>query len=304
MTDPSRRPAPSLAAAQAPVAATAELAAPAPLLARGRLGLALQYPRGWWRGALSSRFAGWLPFVVTGLGYGYAAAPDFGVDLVRGPMGLVGLVALWLLSNWATQVALGVEATNQRRALRSLGDVISVLAAGSVGGEGVEDPGAAVVLLLRRTTELAAATLRPPPGCEVAAHLLLPLRGKRRGGEREVVGLLPMYHDDYRPERDNDPVPLDAPGVGQAFSTGAACVVSDVAASNPGEGVLPYRSLAALPVVVGAGRGRRVVGVLALDASTPFVFTERNLALLQPVLHPFAQLLGMLIVTHGLEKRP
>lgn len=294
MTDPPTRSSVRADTEPTPTSAAASTVIPPPSFwARGWVGLAVQYPRGWWRLVLHSRFAAWLPFVVTGLGYAYAAAPDFGVEALRGPAGLAGLLALWLLSNLTTQLVLGVELRKHHRALQSMGDIISRLADHDAHRKGeAGEAQAAIVLLLRRAQELASATLRPPPGCEIGAHLLLPEYGRRRGGYSRVIGLWATYHDDYRPDRELGPVSLDAAGIGEAFSTGKATAIADTWAwLNPAEVPPPYRCLAAFPVTVGAGRRRRVAAVLTLDALTPYVFTPRNLEDVMPFGHPIAQLI-------------
>jgi hypothetical protein len=73
---------------------------------------------------------------------------------------------------------------------------------------------------------------------------------------------------------------------------------------NPRVQGRPYRSIAAFPVIVGAGRYRRVCGVLTLDATTPYVFTPKSMTVVAPYMHPIAQLIGLVMVTRGLERRP
>lgn len=258
--------------------------------------------------ALRSRLARWVPFLLTGIGYAYAAAPDFGVTGLQTRMGFAGLIVLWIASHYVSQLVAGSEIDAYRTAYKSVGDIISALS-DDPGGTGaprlVQDPTEAIDALLRRAREIAAASLRPHADCAITAHLLVP-EWTRRRGKPVIIGLRAIRHDDFRPDRSHELISLDSPGAGQAFSRGEPSAVPDT-------GVLgdermhdrPYRSIAAFPVVVGAtGSGGRVRAILSLDASVAHVFTERSVSGLAAFMSPIAQLIGLILVTQERRQRP
>jgi hypothetical protein len=111
------------------------------------------YPVSWWKMALRSRFARWAPFLLTGLGYLYASAPDFGITLLQGRWGFLGLAVLWIASYQVTQLVTGSEIDAYRSAFGSVGDIISTLSA-EVDESGVprlvQAPSGAIDALFRR----------------------------------------------------------------------------------------------------------------------------------------------------------
>lgn len=251
--------------------------------------------------ALRSRFARWLPFMLTGIGYAYAAAPDFGVTALQGRFGLVGLIVLWTASYYVTQLVTGSEIDAYRAAYKSVGDIISSLSH-DPDGTGtpllVQDPTDAIEALLRRAREIAIASVRPHADCTVTAHLLVPEWEPRRG-RPVLVGLRATRHDDFRPDRVHELISLDAPGAGLAFSTGEPRAVPDTDAVPGGRmRSRPYKSIGAFPVIVGApGAGGRVRAVLSLDASVPHVFTDKAVGGLASFINPIAQVIGLILVT-------
>lgn len=275
---------------------------------RGRVGHWAGYPMSWWRMALRSRFAHWVPFLLTGIGYAYAAAPDFGFTALQGRFGFLGLIALWTASYYVTQLVTGSEMDAYRAAYKSVGDIISSLS-GDPGGTGtprlVQDPMDAIEALLRRAREIALVALRPHAHCLVTAHLLVP-EWKVRRGRPVLAGLRAVRHDDFRPERAHDLISLDSPGAGLAFSTGEPCAVADTDAF-PDRRMRgrPYKSIAAFPVVVGApGTGGRVRAVLSLDASVPYVFTDKAVDDLASFINPIVQVIGLVLVTREWRWQP
>lgn len=251
--------------------------------------------------ALRSRFARWVPFLLTGVGYAYAAAPDFGVTALQSRFGLLGLIVLWATSYYVTQLVTGSEIDAYRAAYKSVGDIISSLSHDPDGAGTprlVQDPTDAIEALLRRAREIALASLRPHGDCAVTAHLLVPEWEARRGRPL-LVGLRATRHDDFRPDRVHELISLDAPGAGLAFSTGEPRAVWDTDALPDGRmRGRPYKSVGAFPVIVGApGAGGRVRAVLSLDASVPHVFTDKSVGSLASFINPIAQVIGLLLVT-------
>jgi hypothetical protein len=260
----------------------------------------LGYPAGWWRLVLRSRFARRLPFVVTGAGYMYAAAPDFGFDTLTGWIGLGGLLFFWTASYYVTHTVTGAEIDSYRAAFKSIGEIISALAgAEDTQGERqlFREPHEAIDILLRRAQGLAVVSLHPPPGCEIAAHLLLPEWGMKRG-KKQILGLRATRHDDFRPDRVHELIHLDAPGAGVAFSGVLAAVPDTDALDDPRVRGRVYKSIGAFPVVVGQGDARgRVRAVLALDATAAYVFTDETVLRLAPFINPIVQLIGLALAT-------
>lgn len=258
--------------------------------------------------ALRSRLARWAPFLLTGLGYLYASAPDFGITVLQSRWGFLGLVLLWITSHHVTQLVTGSEIAAYRSAFRSVGDIISVLSA-DVDETGaprlVQAPAEAIDALLRRAREIAVTALRPHADCTITAHLLVPEWGEKRG-RSVIVGLRASRHDDFRPDRSHEVISLDSPGAGRAFSTGEPSAVPDTerVASARIQG-RPYKSVAAFPVIIGArGRGGRVRAVVTLDATSAYVFTEKSIARLASFINPVAQLIGLALVTREQRERP
>lgn len=279
-----------------------------PVWKRGRVRHWAGYPASWWRMGLRSRFARWLPFVLTGIGYAYAAAPDFGFTALQGRFGFVGLIALWVASYYVTQLVTGSEMDAYRATYRSVGDIISSLS-GDPDGTGaprlVQEPLESIEALLRRAKEIALASLRPHAHCVVTAHLLVP-EWKLRRGRSVLAGLRAVRHDDFRPERAHDLIALDAPGAGLAFSMGEPCAVADTdALPDRRMRGRPYKSIAAFPVIVGApGAEGRVRAVLSLDASVPYVFTNHAVAGLASFINPIVQVIGLILVTQEQRWHP
>lgn len=261
----------------------------------GLVGRWLGYPAGWWRLALRSRFARWLPLVVTGAGYLYAAAPDFGVEALKGWIGLGGLLLFWIASSYVTETVSGAEIDSYRAAFKSVGEIISALA-GADDGNGepqlLRDPLEAIDILLRRAQGLAVVSLHPPPGCEIAAHLLLPEWGTKRG-KKQILGLCATRHDDFRPDRTHETIRLDSPGAGVAFTGVLAAVPDTDALYDPRLRGRAYKSIGAFPIVVGG----RVRAVLTLDATVAYVFTDKTVLRLFPFINPVAQLIGLALAT-------
>jgi hypothetical protein len=258
--------------------------------------------------ALRSRLARWVPFLLTGIGYAYAAAPDFGFTALQGRFGLLGLILLWAASHYVTQLVAGSKIDAYRAAYKSVGDIISFLS-GDADGTGtprlVQNPEEGIEAFLRRAREIAIASLRPHADCTVTAHLLVPEWKVRRGGPR-VVGLRATWHDDFRPDRSHELISLDAPGAGLAFSTGVAHAVRDTDAIPDGRmRGRPYKSIGAFPIIVGApGAGGKVRAVLSLDASVPHVFTDAAVGDLASFINPIAQLIGLILVTQERREQP
>jgi hypothetical protein len=251
--------------------------------------------------ALRSRFARWVPFLLTGMGYAYAAAPDFGMTGLQTRLGFGGLIVLWIVSHYVSQLVAGSEINEYRSAYKSVGDIISALSHDSDGTGTprlVQDPTEAIEALLRRAREIAVATVRPHADCIVTAHLLVPEWEPRRG-RPVLVGLRATRHDDFRPDRVHELISLDAPGAGLAFSTGEPQAVWDMDALPDGRiRGRHYKSVAAFPVIVGApGAGGRVRAVLSLDASVPHVGTDKRLGGLASFINPIAQVIGLILVT-------
>lgn len=223
------------------------------------------------------------------------ASPDlFGV---KGWRWMVGLVAVYLLSEWFRVLAQGNVLRRHTKVFAGLGSLISSIAgmhAGDAEPQIVRKPEDAIGLLLRRACELADVELRPPPGCEITANLLLPIKDGVR-----LVGLTVAAQDDYRPDRGHPPIPLDAPGAPFTLSTGKPCCIpftSEV--KHPRLIGRSYRSMATFPITVGEpGTTGQVIGILALDATEPYILDSGALTRLGPLVSPIAQLIGLALVT-------
>lgn len=222
--------------------------------------------------------------------------------------GLAGLAAFWIASYLVTRTVVGVELSAHRNAFKSVGEIISALAGAQEEGSEpqlLRDPTEAIDLLLRRAQELAVATLRPSAGCVIAAHLLLPEWGTKKG-RSQIVGLRATRHDDYRPDRSHELIGLKSPGAGRAFSDGVPSQVPDVDVSDE-ERVKgrAYKSIGSFPIIVGHGNDTgRVRAVLSLDATVPNVFTKKTVSNLAPFINPIAQLIGLALATQERREAP
>ena len=268
----------------------------------GWFGYWLRYPLGWVRTALRSRLARWAPFTVTGLGYLYASAPDFGATYLQGVPGFVGLAVFWIGGQCVTQLVAATELDSLRGAFKHVGDIISALSADSEGAEApavLSDPGEAIDALLRRAQEIARASLRPPADCIITAHVLVPEWEKRARGGQVIVGLRAAHHDDYRPDRSHRLIALDSAGAGQAFRNAKPAAVPDTQAHGDRRiRGRRYKSIGAYPIIVGEqGAGGKVRAVMSIDADVPNLFTQKAVCKMAPFIHPIAQLIGLALVT-------
>lgn len=256
---------------------------------------AAAYPISWGRMLAGSRS---MQLVAAGLQLALfvaVAAPDvFGV---KGWRWMAGLIAIYLLSEWVRRLAQGIAMSRHTKVSQDLGALISSIAgmhAGTAEPQLIRKPEDAIGLLLRRACELAGVTLLVPPGCEISANLLLPVKD----GE-QLVGLKVAAQDDYRPGRHHPLIPLDAPGAPFTLSTGEPCCIpftSEV--KHPRLRGRRYRSMATFPIMVGEpGTTGQQVAVLAMDATEPYVFDPRAVTHLGPFLSPVAQLIGLALIT-------
>jgi hypothetical protein len=260
-----------------------------------RARMAAAYPVSWGRMLARSRS---MQLIAAGLQLALfvaVASPDvFGV---KGWRWMVALVAIYLLSEWVRVLAQGNVLRRHTRVFEGLGGLISSIAGmhtGNAEPQIVRKPEDAIGLLLRRACELAQVELRPPLGCELTANLLLPIED----GER-LVGLKVAAQDDHRPGRHHPVIPLDAPGAPFTLSTGEPCCIPFTSkVKHPRLQGRRYRSMATFPIVVGEpGTAGQTIGVLAMDATEPYVFDPRAVAQLGPFLSPVAQLIGLALVT-------
>jgi hypothetical protein len=147
--------------------------------------------------------------------------------------------------------------------------------------------------------------LRPHTDCVITVHLLVP-EWTRKRGRPAIGGLRAVRHDDFRPDRSHELIPLDSPGAGRTFLTGEPTAVpdTDVVAHQRLRG-RPYQSIGAFPVIIGArGSGGRVRAVVTLDATVPYVFTDKSVRRLASLIHPVAQLIGLALVTQEQGEQP
>lgn len=229
------------------------------------------------------------------------ASPDlFGV---KGWRWMVGLVAIYALSEWFRILAHGNALNTHRRVSEGLAGVISSIAGmhtGNAEPQIVRKPEDAIGLLLRRACDLAHVVLRPPPGCEITANLVLPVIQDER-----ATGFRVTAQDDHRPGREHSIIPLDAPGAPFTFSTGHPCCIPfTLDVKHPRLRGRTYRSLGTFPIFVGEpGTTGQVVGILALDATEPYVFDEGGVTRLGPLVSPVAQLIGLALVTRTTGSR-
>jgi hypothetical protein len=256
---------------------------------------AAAYPINWGRMLARSRS---MQLIAAGLQFTLfvaVASPDlFGV---KGWRWMAALVAIYLLSEWFRRLAQGSVLRRHTKVFEDVGDLIGSIAgmhAGTAEPQIVRKPEDAIGLLLRRACELARVTLLLPPGCEISANLLLPVKD----GE-QLVGLKVSAQDDYRPGRHHPVIPLDAPGAPFTLSTGEPCCIpftSEV--KHPRLSGRRYRSMATFPIMVGEpGTTGQQLAVLAMDATEPYIFNPRAVAQLGPFLSPVAQLIGLALVT-------
>jgi hypothetical protein len=150
----------------------------------------------------------------------------------------------------------GTEKSAHASAFQTIGYIISRLAGSTIrsGAPSIaHDPGETIETLLRRGKDVVASGLKPAIGDRITASLLLPVASSRG----KVSGLQATQHDDFYPDRAHQLVPLDAPGVGEAFSTGAWRVVEDMEEETSGRySDRPYRSVAAFPILVELAEGK------------------------------------------------
>lgn len=223
------------------------------------------------------------------------ASPDlFGV---KGWRWMVGLVAIYLLSEWFRGLARAGVLDHHRKVFENVGELISSMAgmhAGDATPQMVRKPEDAIGLLLRRACELVQITLRPPLGCEITASLVLPVIEDQR-----PTGFRVTAQDDFRPGREHPIIPLDAPGAPFTFSTGRPCSVPSTSeVKHPRVQGRRYRSIGTFPIMVGEpGTTGQVIGILALDATEPYIFDSGAMTHLSPFLSPVAQLIGLALVT-------
>ena len=256
---------------------------------------AAAYPISWGRMLARSRS---MQLIAAGLQlalFGAVVSPDlFGV---KGWRWMAGLIAIYVLSEWVRILVQGNVLRGHTKVFEGVGDLISSIAgihAGAAEPQIVRKPEDAIGLLLRRACELARVTLRLPPGCEISASLLLPVKD----GE-QLVGLKVSAQDDYRPGRHHPIIPLDAPGAPFTLSTGKPCCIPFTSrVKHPRLRGRTYRSMATFPIMVGEpGTTGQQVAVLAMDATEPYVFDPRAIERLGPLLSPMAQLIGLALVT-------
>lgn len=256
---------------------------------------AAAYPLSWGRMLARSRS---MQLVAAGLQLtlfiGVAAPDVFGV---KGWRWMAGLVAIYLLSEWVRVMAQGSVLSTHKRVFESLGALISSISGmhtGDAEPQLVRNPEDAIGLLLRRARELAEVTLHPPLGCEITANLVLPVMENGVATSFRVTA-----QDDYRPGREHTAIPLDAPGAPYTFSTGlATCIPFTSGVKHQRVQGRSYNSMATFPILVGeSGTTGQVIGILALDATEPYVFDPGALTRLGPLVGPVAQLIGLALVT-------
>lgn len=265
-----------------------------------QLHMAGQRVRGGFETALRTRYSFHVAKAASLALFLYAAAPDFGFK-VESRYALAGLALLWAATEYVQQLIAGREMGGYRATFLSLGKIISSLA-GLQSGSGpqlLRDPLAPVEILLRRARDLGQASLKPPAGCTLTSSLLVP---EWKGGA--VSGLTLLAQDDFRPGEDHPCIPLDAPGAGAAFSAGKAVAVQNTARENhPRVCNRTYRSIGAFPIWLYDGTGSgRVVAILTLDATTPYVLTQHAVDELHPFIDPIAQLIGLVLGTTNLGR--
>ena len=82
----------------------------------------------------------------------------------------------------------------------------------------------------------------------------------------------------------------------------ALAIPSTEAESHPRLKGRRYRSVGTFPIYVGEpGTTGRVLAVLSLDATVPYVFNQGSVDRLHPFISPIAQLIGLALVTKDAE---
>lgn len=246
---------------------------------------------------LRSRWASPLNFILAAAVVLFAAAPDFGVRWVTGWMAFAVLCILFLASQFIGVLIQGSATQAYIDTFSSLANIISGLADGTGGnGSGPQilvHPSQAIEALLRRARDFTNDTLKLPMGSQLTATLLLPVLDQ----SGKVLGLQATYRSELKWNPIRRVIPLDSPGAGQAFSTGRATGVADITELLERSDGTPwlYRSIAAFPVLAGYREECPTsLGVIALDCTVPFMFTQQRVHReLAPFLEPIAQLVGL-----------
>ena len=246
---------------------------------------------------LRSRWASAANFVLAASVVLFASLPDFGFKWATGWLAF-GLLFLLFLSSQAFGVLIQGSATQAYiDTFSALANIISGLADGAGGnGSGPQilvHPSQAIEALLRRARDFANDTLRLPLGSNLSATLLLPVLDE----SGQVQGLQATYRAELKFISVRRIIPLDTPGAGQAFTSGRATGVADIAELRErSDGTpWPYRSIAAFPVLAGFREEcPTALGVIALDCAVPFIFTQQRVEReLAPFVEPIAQLVGL-----------
>jgi hypothetical protein len=246
----------------------------------------------------------WGGFVVFGL----AAAPDFlGIETFgayrRG--WYIALILAWVAVEKVREAIQGSELDSYRNVFRWTADIISSVAGSRLRGQPQlqGDPDAAIESLLRRAVQLACSSVKPPHGCEFSAHVLRPYSDLKTG---ELVGLRAEYHDDWRPGRAHDIIPLDSPGAPETFVRGQPASIPDTARTNhPRTQDKPYLSVGTFPIWVGEpGGDGKVVAVLSLDSTSENIFNPSAVRDLHPFVAPIAQMIGLALTFKEVDGRP
>lgn len=246
---------------------------------------------------LRSRWASGANFLLAAAVVLFAAAPDFGIEWAKGWWAF-GLLCALFLSSQAFGVLIKGSATQAYiDTFSALANIISGLADGTAGnGSGPQilvHPSQAIEALLRRARDFANDTLRLPLGSNLSATLLLPVLDE----SGQVQGLQATYRAELKFNSVRRIIPLDTPGAGQAFTTGRATGVGDIAEvrERSDGSPWPYRSIAAFPVLAGVREEcPTALGVIALDCAVPFIFTQQRVEReLAPFVEPIAQLVGL-----------
>jgi len=241
------------------------------------------------------------PYVVRWVGFAIfalAALPDFlGVSGWRRIVLYAILLMLWVALESFKEFLSGHELDNYRNVFRWTADLISDLSGRTRLGA-PRNPDLAITALLRRVAQLARETMKAPHGTEFSAHLLRPVLCP---GCRGLQGLQAIYHDDARPGRRHELIPLDAPGAPLTFEKGAAAYIPDTnLAGHPRVKDKPYQSVGTFPIWVGPpGAGGKVFAVLSIDATCANVFTAASVKDLAPFVAPIAQLIGLALTLDG-----
>lgn len=260
-----------------------------------------EHPKGWLSLGMRSRLA---PYFVRGfalLPVIYASGPDKWKS--NTPVFVLILAVLITGAELLRTLVHGTEKSAQASAFQTIGHIISRLA-GTTTRNGApaiaHDPGETIETLLRRGKDVVESGLKPAAADWITASLFLPVANSRG----KVNGLQAAQHDDFYPDRACHHVPLDAPGVGGAFSRGEWSVVEDTEEETSGHyRERAYRSVAAFPILVELGGGRSLVtGVVTFDSALPYTFTWRSVRELASYVHPIVQLIGLALELRNQEK--